>query len=214
VAADRAAAERARIDLAYTRIASPIDGRIGQLLVHQGNLVKVNDTTLAVINQLRPIYVSFAVPQQELPAIRRYMGERALPVEASIPEGGGRTAGGTLVFVNNTIDQGTGTVLLKGLFPNEDEVLWPGQFVDVALRLMVVRDATVIPASAVQTGQQGKYVFVVKADGTVESRPVEIGEAFDQQVVVQHGVAPGERVVTEGQLRLAPGAHVEVKDAG
>ena len=165
-------------------------------------------------NQLRPIYVSFAVPQQNLPAIRRHMGEGALPVEASIPDSGGRTAGGTLVFVNNTVDQGTGTVLLKGVFPNDDEVLWPGQFVDVAVRLTVVHDATVIPASAVQTGQQGKYVFVVKPDGTVESRPVEIGEAFDQQVVVQQGVAPGERVVTEGQLRLAPGAHVEVKDAG
>ena len=211
VAANRAAAEQARINLTYTRISSPIDGRIGRLLVHQGNLVKANDTTLAVINQLRPIYVSFAVPQQELPAIRRYMGERALDVRASLAAGA--NADGTLVFVNNAVDQATGTILLKALFPNADETLWPGQFVDVALRLTVVRDATVIPASAVQTGQQGNYVFVVTADGTVESRPVHVGETFDQHVVVRDGVAPGERVVTEGQLRLAPGTRVDVKEA-
>jgi membrane fusion protein, multidrug efflux system len=212
VAADAAAVERARIDLEYCTIRSPIEGRVGQVLVHEGNVVKENDTTLAVINQLRPVYVSFAVPQQELATIRRYMAGGALPVEATVPSGDGQPVAGELVFVNNTVDQTTGTILLKGRFANPDERLWPGVFVDVSLHLTTERGVTVIPAKAVQIGQNGKYVFVVKEDGTVESRPVETGETSDQDVVVQQGVAPGEEVVTEGQLRLAPGSHVEVKE--
>jgi multidrug efflux system membrane fusion protein len=211
VAADEAAVERVRLDLQYCAIASPIDGRIGQILVHEGNLVKTNDTLLAVINQLRPIHVAFAVPQQDLPTIRRHMAEGPLTIDAAPSDGGAPAVAGELAFVNNAVDQGTGTVLLKGRFENEHEELWPGQFVGVTLRLATERGATVIPASAVQTGQQGSYVFVVKADGTVESRPVVTGPGFEHFVVVRDGVAPGEQVVTEGQLRLAPGTRVEVK---
>ena len=212
VAADEAAVERARIDLQYCTIRSPVDGRIGQLLVHEGNVVKEQETTLAVINQLRPIRVAFTVPQQDLPVIRRYMADGTLPVDAALGDGGGRTVSGALAFVNNAVDQATGTVLLKAAFANADETLWPGQFVDVTLRLTTEHDATVVPASAIQTGQQGSYVFVVKPDGTVDSRPVVTGGTFDGRVVVRDGVAPGDRVVTQGQLRLAPGTHVEVKE--
>ncbi|HJQ84246.1 MAG TPA: efflux RND transporter periplasmic adaptor subunit [Candidatus Binatia bacterium] len=212
VAAGEAAVERARLDLGYCTIRSPLDGRVGQLLVHQGNLVKTNDTTLAVINQLQPIHVSFAVPEEQLPAVRRHMAGAALPVQATSRDGTQRAVGGELVFVNNTVDQATGTVLLKGAFANGEEELWPGQFVDVALRLTTERDALVIPSAAVQTGQEGAYVFVVRGDGTVESRPVVIRQRFDEHVVVEKGVAAGERVVTEGQLRLAPGVRVEARD--
>ena len=212
VSADEAAVERARIDLQYCTIRSPIDGRIGQLLVHEGNVVKEQETTLAVVNQLRPIRVSFTVPQQDLPPIRRYMADGPLAVDAALADGGGRTVTGELAFVNNTVDQATGTVLLKAAFANADEALWPGQFVDVTLLLTTERDATVVPASAIQTGQQGSYVFVVKPDGTVDSRPVVTGGAFDGRVVVRDGVVPGDRVVTQGQLRLAPGTRVEVKE--
>jgi multidrug efflux system membrane fusion protein len=205
VAADEAAVERATI-------RSPIDGRIGQLLVHEGNVVKEEDTTLAVINQVRPIRVAFTVPQQDLPSIRRYMADGPLAVDAALADGGGPRVTGELAFVNNTVDQATGTVLLKAAFANADEALWPGQFVDVTLRLTTEHDATVVPASAIQTGQQGSYVFVVKPDGTVDSRPVVTGGAFDGHVVVRDGVAPGDRVVTQGQLRLAPGTRVEVKE--
>jgi len=212
VAADEAAVERARIDLQYCTIRSPVDGRIGQLLVHEGNVVKEQETTLAVVNQLRPIRVAFTVPQQDLPGIRRYMADGTLSVDAALGDGGGRTVTGELAFVNNTVDQATGTVLLKAAFANADEALWPGQFVDVTLRLTTEHDATVVPASAIQTGQQGSYVFVVKPDGTVDSRRVVTGGAFDGRVVVRDGVAPGDRVVTQGQLRLAPGTRVEVKE--
>jgi membrane fusion protein, multidrug efflux system len=212
VAADEAAVERARIDLQYCTIRSPVDGRIGQLLVHEGNVVKEQETTLAVVNQLRPIRVAFTVPQQDLPAIRRYMADGTLSVDAALGDGGARTVTGELAFINNTVDQATGTVLLKAAFANADEALWPGQFVDVTLRLTTEHDATVVPASAIQTGQQGSYVFVVKPDGTVDSRPVVTGGAFDGRVVVRDGVAPGDRVVTQGQLRLAPGTRVEVKE--
>lgn len=214
VKADEAAVERAGIQLQYCSISAPIDGRLGQLLVHEGNVVKANETTLATINQLRPVYVEFAVPQQELPAIRRQMAERRLPVAASIPgaNGGQARVLGELSFVNNTVDTATGTVLLKAVFANRDEALWPGQFVNVELGLATRPDAILVPARAVQTGQAGRYVFVVQADGTVASRPVVVGPATGEDVVVEEGLAPGEEVVTDGQLRLAPGVRVEVKD--
>lgn len=211
VAAVEAAVERARIELGYTSIQSPIDGRIGRLLVHEGNIIQANDTEIAVINQLRPIYVAFSVPEQDLDDVRRYAANGPLPVAAMVASDH-RAVPGELVFIDNTVDRATGTVLLKGRFANPEEELWPGQFVDVALRLTTVEHAVVIPAHAVQLGQQGRYVFVVRDDGTVESRPVVTGPSFDQRVVVQQGVAAGERIVTEGQLRLAPGIRVAVRD--
>jgi len=212
VKGNQAALEDARLRLEYCYIRSPIDGRIGALLVHEGNVVKENDTTLAVINQLRPVYVSFAVPEQHLAEIKRRMAEGLLAVEASASGDGASPARGELSFVNNAVDHTTGTVLLKGRFPNADERLWPGQFARVALTLATRHGAIVAPASAIQTGQEGPYAFVVKSDRTVESRAVSVGPAIDQDVVVEKGLSPGELVVTDGQLRLTPGTAVELKD--
>jgi multidrug efflux system membrane fusion protein len=211
VTADQAAVESARIQLQYCSIASPIDGRIGQILVHEGNVVKANETEMAVINQLRPIYVEFSVPQQELDTIRARMAGGELPVEALRPAAEDPVAG-TLSFINNTVDTASGTVLLKAVFPNANEELWPGQFVTVALRLATRHDAVMVPSRAVQTGQDGKFVFVVQPDGTVASRPVSVGQSVGQDVVIEQGVTAGEQVVTEGQLRLAPGVRVQVKE--
>jgi multidrug efflux system membrane fusion protein len=207
--ADDAAVERARIQLQYCTIHAPIDGRIGQMLVHEGNVVEANETTLAVINQLRPVRVAFAVPQQELPAVRANRGTGSLPVSASGP--GGILATGELSFVDNAIDTTTGTVLLKAVFANTDEALWPGQFVDVALQLTTRPNALLVPARAVQSGQTGQFVFVVTAAGTVESRSVTTGPSVGDDVVVESGLDAGEQVVTEGHLRLAPGFPVTVK---
>ncbi len=212
VAADQAAVESARIWLQYCSITSPIDGRIGEILVHEGNVVKANETPLAVINQVRPIYVEFAVPQQELDEIRARMAGGELPVEAFRPAAEDHPVVGTLSFINNTVDTASGTVLLKAIFPNTNEELWPGQFVTVTLRLATRHDAVMIPSRAVQTGQDGKFVFVVQPDGTVASRPVSVGQTVGQDVVVEQGLAAGEQVVTEGQLRLAPGVRVQVKE--
>src|SRR5881396_3675465 len=212
VVADQAAVESARIQLQYCSIASPIDGRIGEILVHEGNVVKANETVLAVINQLRPIYVEFAVPQQELDEIRTRMAGGELPVEAFRPADEDHPVVGALSFINNTVDTTSGTVLLKAVFPNANEDLWPGQFVTVTLRLATRHDAVMIPSRAVQTGQDGKFVFVVQPDGAVASRPVSVGQTVGEEVVVEQGLAAGEQVVTEGQLRLAPGVRVQVKE--
>jgi multidrug efflux system membrane fusion protein len=211
VKADEAVVENAKVQLGYCYIYSPIDGRIGKLMVNQGNMVKDNDTVLVVINQTKPIYVDFSVPQQELPEIKKYMAVEKLKVEAIIPSDRDHKAIGELTFVNNQVDTNTGTILLKGLFPNQDEALWPGQFVNVVLTLTTQPKAVVVPSAAVQTGQQGKYVFVVKPDLTVESRPVTLGNDLGREVVIAEGLKPGEMVVTEGQLRLAPGVKVEIK---
>src|SRR5438874_1835160 len=188
------------------------DGRIGEILVHEGNVVKVNETVLAVINQLRPIYVEFAVPQQELDELRARMAGGELPVEAFRPAAEDHPVVGTLNFINNMVDTASGTVLLKAIFPNTNEELWPGQFVTVTLRLATRHDAVMIPSQAVQTGQDGKFVFVVQPDGTVASRPVSVGQTVGQDVIIEQGLTAGEQVVTEGQLRLAPGVRVQVKE--
>jgi len=210
-AADDAALETARIRLRYATIRSPIDGRVGQLLVHVGNVVKEKETTLAVVNQLRPVHVQFAVPQQELPVIRRHMAGGALPVEAVLPGAGVPAATGELSFVNNTVDTVTGTVLLKAVFANLDEALWPGQFVNVTLHLAVEPGVLVVPARAVQAGQGGPFVYVVGEERAVAPRPVSIGARVGDDVIVTSGLAAGEEVVTDGQLRLAPGSRVEVQ---
>jgi len=212
VKADQAAVENAKLQLQYCYIRSPIDGRIGRLLVHEGNVVKTNDTILAVINQIRPIYVSFALPEQQLADIRERAGRGTLEVHAFVGPSATEPVRGELSFINNTVDTATGTVLLKGLFTNGQEQLWPGQFVDVALTLSVTRDALLVPAEAVQAGQQGPYVFVVAGDATAEVRPVVVGRTAGHDVIVTSGLQAGERVVTDGQIRLAPGLKVEIKD--
>jgi multidrug efflux system membrane fusion protein len=187
-----------------------MDGRTGNLLVQAGNVLKSNeDNPLVVIAQIRPIYVSFGVPERELAAIKTYRERGGLKVEAVL-EAGRKSVVGDVTFMNNTVDPTTGMIQLKATFPNADHALWPGQFVDVALTL-TTENALVIPTQAVQTGQKGAYVFVVKADSTVEARPVKVGRRLAREMTIDTGLAAGERVVTDGQLRLVPGARVDAK---
>jgi multidrug efflux system membrane fusion protein len=210
ITADEAAVETARLQLGYTTIRAPMDGRTGNLLVQAGNIVKTGeDSPLVVIAQIRPIYVSFGVPEGQLPAIKSYRARGTVKVEAVL-EAGTRKVQGDVTFMNNTVDPTTGTIQLKATFPNVDNVLWPGQFVDVALTL-ATEPAVVVPARAVQAGQKGPFVFVVKPDLTVESRLVKPGRRLVSELVVEDGLKPGERIVTDGQLRLLPGARVEIR---
>jgi multidrug efflux system membrane fusion protein len=211
VKADAAAVENARVKLAYCFIHSPIDGRTGSLLVQKGNVVKENDAALVTINQVVPIRVSFSVPEQHLSAVRKYRSAGNLKVEATPRDGNGAPSSGTLSFIGNAVDAATGTIQLKGTFPNTDRRLWPGQFVNVVLTLTTRAGAVVVPTQAVQTGQQGQYLFVVRPDLTAEARSVEAGDAFNGETVIEKGVQPGETVVTDGQLRLVPGVKVEAK---
>lgn len=214
VAADQAAVDQAKLNLEYTQIRSPIDGLTGNLLINVGNIVKAQDTpALLVINQVEPIYVSFSIPEQNLPEVKRRMAAGPLSVETTIPGDRGPPEGGQVTFINNAVDTSTGTIQLKATFPNEDGRLTPGQFVEVAMTLTTLSEALVVPSQAIQTGQSGNYVFVVKPDRTVEQRPVELGVTVDTRAVVQKGLAPGEQVVTDGVLRLYPGAKVDVKNA-
>jgi len=206
----QAAVDNARLQLAYTAIRAPLDGRTGNLLVQLGNVVKANEEPLVTLMQIHPIYVAFAVPEQHLAAIKRFQAERTLKVEARVP-GPGPSAMGDLTFVNNTVDPATGTIQLKATFANGDNTLWPGQFVDVVLTLATQPDAIVVPSQAVQESQKGTYVFVVKPDLTVEARSVTVGRRLARETVIDRGVRPGERIVTDGQLRLVPGAKVEIK---
>jgi len=209
IKANEAAVENARLQLAYTTIRAPMDGRTGNLLVQAGNVVKANEGDLVLIAQVRPIYVSFAVPEQHLAAIKKFQAAGGLTVEAVV-DGGARRVVGTVTFINNTVDPTTGTIQLKATFSNADNALWPGQFVDVALTLTTA-PAVVTPAQAVQAGQRGPFVFVVKPDLTVESRPIKPGRRLGDELVIEEGLTGGERVVTDGQLRLVPGARVDIK---
>src|SRR2546426_519674 len=225
VAADRAAVENAKaseraaqanvdnakLQLAYTEIHAPIEGRTGNLLVQNGNVIKANDDNpLVVINQVQPIYVSFSVPEQYLADIKKYRAAGSLRVEARPPHQAQTLATGELTFINNAVDQTTGTIQLKATFANRDNALWPGQFLDVALTL-TSRTAIVVPSQAIQPGQQGPFIFVVKADATVESRPIVPGTRLGAETIIEQGLRAGERVVTDGQLRLVPGAKVEIR---
>jgi multidrug efflux system membrane fusion protein len=210
LAADEATVADARLQVAYATIRAPLDGRAGALLVHAGNTVKVNDVPMVVLHQMAPIDVRFPVPQQHLSEVRRRADAGQLAVV--VKDSGGIDRSGQLSFVDNAIDTTTGTIQLKASFANADRGLWPGQLVQVALRLGE-EQAVVAPASAVQTGQQGDYVFVVKDDQTVESRPVKVARSVGDDVVIGEGLEGGETVVTDGQLRLVPGAKVTIKNA-
>lgn len=210
-AADRAAIENAQLQLAYCNIKSPIDGRTGSLQVHQGNLVRANDTTpLVVINQIEPVYVQFSVPEVQLGVLRAKGA--GVPVTATL-QGSNKPEQGRLTFVDNAVDPQTGTISLKATFPNTDRALWPGQFVNVAVTLSQRANAVVVPAQAVQNGQRGQYVYVVTNGDGVEMRPVAVAEQIDQQAIIAKGVAAGETVVTDGQLRLTPKSKVDVKQS-
>ncbi len=215
VQADAAAVDNAKVQLSYTAIRAPIEGRTGNLLIHQGNVVKANDigNPLVVINRVHPINVVFAMPERFLDEIKVARAQGPLAVEAT-PQGRTVTSRGTLSFVNNTVDTTTGTIQLKASFDNADNALWPGQFATVTLTLRTELRALVVPSQAIQAGQQGQYVFVVKPDSTVESRPVVVAFANGPSSIVRTGVRAGERVVTDGQLRLVPGTRVDVKPAG
>lgn len=210
--ADEAAIENAKLDLKYCTIRSPINGTVGELKVNQGNLVKANDNDkpMVIIRQVSPVYVSFAIPERNLLDLKKFMAGRKLEVEAAIPGAESQPARGELAFMENSVDTATGTIQLKAVFSNEDKMLWPGQFVNVRLTLASQPNAVVVPSQAIQSGQEGRYLFVVKPDSTVEYRVVTVGRSLDGEVVIEKGIAAGEKVVTDGQLRLAPGSAVKI----
>ena len=215
VEADKAAIETARVNLAYAEIAAPIGGRTGSLGVHVGDLIRANDTTpLVMINQIAPIYVTFSVPGRFLSDIQRYQARTPLSVVAAMPDptkpdvASTVTTTGTVTFIDNSVDATTGTIRLKGTFANADRQLWPGSFVRVTLNLTTEPDAIVVPATAVQTSQEGQFIYVVKADKTVDMRKVTVERQQGGEAVITEGIAAGDVVVTDGQLRLTPGARV------
>jgi multidrug efflux system membrane fusion protein len=239
VRADRAAAETARLKLSYCTVRSPITGKTGSLIVHPGNMIKSNDTALVVINQIQPLYIDFSVPEAQLDEIKRAKATHpvtllALPGDRSAGEAAGSTSPlgssavqasvseaftksgaaperGTLSFVDNTVDTTTGTLRLKGTFANQGQRLWPGQFVNVLLTLNTLADAVVVPSQAVQTGQNGQFVFVVTPDNKAMPKPVSTGVSVSGVTVIRNGIQAGDTVVTDGQLRLFPGATVDIK---
>ena len=210
VNADKALVENAHVQLKYCYIYSPITGRTGYLVSNQGNLIKANaDNPIVTINQIQPIYATFSVPEQYLSEIKKYMSSGKVRVDAVIAKE--QTEEGVLTFVDNAVDVNTGTIKLRATFANKERHLWPGQFVDVVMTLTTQPNAVVVPSQAVQTGQSGQYVFVIKNDLTVESRPIIVGRSLDGETVIEKGLQSGEKVVTDGQLRLVPGAKVEIK---
>lgn len=211
IVASKAAVDTATVQLSYTTIRSPIDGRTGNIAVKQGNVVAANTTDLMTITEVQPIYVTFSVPEAQLGDIKRYMGLGHLPVQAAPQSDTSTQESGVLTFIDNSVDATTGTIKLKGTFQNAANRLWPGEFVRVTLGLTTRPHATVVPNQAVQTGQDGQFVYVVKQDRTVEMRPVVTGARVDQELVIDRGLEPGETVVTEGQLRLTPGSRVQVQ---
>lgn len=213
VAADRASLEDARLQLGWSRITAPLTGRTGSLLLHAGDLVQANGSQpLVIIHQVEPIDVSFTLPERELSRVKQALSAGNLPVAALIPGAEETPANGTLTFIDNAVDTQTGTIRLKASFANSDRRLWPGQFVAVLMTLATFEDATVVPAAAVQTGQQGAFVFIARADGTAEMRPVETGLTFEKTTIITEGVAAGEAVVTDGQMRLYPDARLDIKN--
>jgi multidrug efflux system membrane fusion protein len=210
--ADAAALDNAKVQLQYATVTAPLSGRTGALMVHVGNLVRANDTTpLVVINQIAPIYVSFGVPEAQLSDLKRYMAQGSLRVEAAPPNADGPPSSGRITFVDNAVDQTTGTIRIKGTFGNADRRLWPGQFVNIQVTLTTDAAAIVVPSTAVQAGQQGQYAFVVKRDQTVELRTLTVARGAGDETVIKAGLMPGEIVVTDGHLRLVPGTKVSVK---
>ncbi|MEI6807846.1 MAG: efflux RND transporter periplasmic adaptor subunit [bacterium] len=216
VKVDKESVESARLQLERSTITAPITGRTGSLMVHAGDLIKAGDVALVSINQIKPILVRFAVPASNLPEIRRRMAEMSLVVRVSASGDPGRQFEGLLCFVDNSVDESTGTILLKARFSNDNSALWPGQFLDVALILRTDAKALAIPSAAVQVGQDGLFVFVVKKDEkemTVEKRPVTILRSMADTSIVGSGLTVGEALVTDGQVRLIPGSRVEIVKA-
>jgi multidrug efflux system membrane fusion protein len=209
--ASEAALENARLNVEYCTIRSPLDGFVGKVLLQAGNLVKANDVNpLVVINQVRPVYVTFAVPEQKLPEIRKYQAAAPLRVDVIPPDRAAAPVAGELVFIDNAVDPSTGTIRLRARYANTDAALWPGQFVNVSLRLYEQPDAIIIPSQAIQSGPQGQYVYVVGDDMVADVRPIAVEEVDGDRAIVARGLSKGERVVTRGQLRLGPKTRVQI----
>jgi len=206
--------ENAKLNLEYTVIRSPIDGYVGRALLQAGNMVKANDTiSLVVINQVKPVYVSFAIPEQQLAAVRDLMRKGSLTVDVTLPGGDKPRADGRIAFLDNAVDQTTGTIKVRAIFDNKDAALWPGQFYTVRVKLYDQENAILIPSRALQTGPNGQFVYVVKEDMTVDLRKVVVSRTEgDTVVLAEGGVAKGEQVVVRGALRLAPGAKVMINE--
>jgi len=213
VAADKAAVEQAKINLEYTSIYSPIHGRTGNIGVKEGNLVKANDVpVLVTINQIEPIYVTFSIPEQQLAELKQHSAGKPLLVEAA-QQGGNQRFTGKLTFIDNAVDLTTGTIKLKGTFENAQHVLWPGQFVDVTLNLTLQPNAIVVPSAALQTSKNGTFVYIVKEDMTAQQQAVKVARTMGDIAVITSGLEPGQKVVTDGQLRIIPGGKVDIKTA-
>lgn len=212
VLADKAAVENAKLDLKDCFIRSPITGYTGELKVHRGNLIKANDNDrpMVTINQTSPIYLAFSVPERNLPEVKRHMKTRKLDVLAEVPGMEARPLRGELASIDNTVDPGTGTIQLKAMFPNRDTSLWPGQFVNVTLTLGKQDAAVIVPSHTVQAGQQGPFVFVVRPDLIAEVRLIVVGRTLGEKTVIDKGIKPGEWIVTDGHLKLFPGAKVKL----
>ena len=210
--AQQALVDSAKVQLSYTTISSPIDGRTGNLTVKSGNLVNANTTELMTIAQVEPIFVTFAVPSVQLPQISSRLGKDRIAVTAQPQDGVPTAVEGDLAFIDNIVDASTDTIKLKGRFENKDHRLWPGQFARVSLRVTTIPHAMVVPGQAIQTGQDGQFVFVVKPDSTVDQQTVTVGQRVGDDVVVEKGLKPGQTVVTEGQLRLEAGTKVQSGD--
>jgi membrane fusion protein, multidrug efflux system len=214
VIADQAAIETARLNLEYSQIRSPLDGRTGNLQSHVGDLIKADaDTPMVTITQVQPIYVTFSISESELPAVRINLEAHPLEVDAAIPNSAETAEHGVLTFIDNTVDKTTGTILLKGLFQNENRRLWPGEFVNATLTLNEIRDAVLVPSQAVQSSQNGSFVFVVDDHMLAHLRPIEVGAQIGGDTVIKRGIEPGETVVTDGQMLLAPGSRVRIRSA-
>jgi multidrug efflux system membrane fusion protein len=213
ISADQSAINNLNIQLGYTTVPAPIDGRTGNISQKAGNIITASTTDLAIINQVEPIYVTFSVPEARLADVKRYSDNGKLVVTARAQDGTGDIEQGQLSFIDNSVDTSTGTIKLKGTFQNKAHKLWPGQFVNVGLRLTMRNNAVVVPNQAVQTGQDGTYVYVVGEDRSVTVVPVKTGPRIDQDMVIEDGLHGGETVVTEGQLRLQPGSKVQIRDA-
>ncbi len=209
---DRAAVDQARVQLSYTSVLSPLDGRTGSLNVDAGNLLAADGAELMTINQISPIYVTFSVPESDLGEIKRHIEAGQMPVKARTQGGAGVEESGILTFIDNTVDTTTGTIKLKGTFPNTAGKLWPGQFVSVGLQVAIRPHAVVVPNQAIQPGPNGTFVYVVRSDRAVEVRPVSGGLRVDQDMVIDRGLSAGEMVITEGQLRLTPDSRVAVRN--
>src|SRR5437667_6586907 len=211
VAADKVAVENAQLQLSFCHVVSPIHGRVGKLLVDVGNSVRRNETILAVVNQTRPVYVDFLVPEDQLPAIREEMKNGELNVNATIPGNAGKSSTGKLLFIDNAADTETAMVAFRARFANDDEMLWPGETVDVTLTLATLTNAVVVPSSAVQLGMAGPFVLVVRPDLKVERRLVTTGNQFGKDIVIASGIEAGERLITSGQKDIAPGKQIKIR---